>query len=70
MAIMVGAMDCGIALGVERMARSLLGGKTRRADLTRVTGPNKRIFEKSRLQRDMAHDHDQFFSVPIPDEDS
>ena len=67
-AIMVGATDCGIALGVERMGRSLLGGRPEELTVTRVTGPNKRIFEKSKLQRDMAHNHDQYFSVPIPDE--
>ncbi len=67
-AIMVGATDCGIALGVERMGRSLLGGRPEELTVTRVTGPNKRIFEKSKLQRNMAYNHDQYFSVPIPDE--
>lgn len=68
MVIMVGAMDCGIALGVERMGRSLLGGRPEEALTTRVTGPNKRIFVKSPLQRDMAYNHDHYFSVPIPNE--
>jgi acetyl-CoA acetyltransferase family protein len=68
MAIMVGASDCGIALGVERMARSIVAGRFEEPNPTRVTGPNKRIFEKSKLQRDMAHDHDKYFSVSIPDQ--
>ncbi|MBU3917852.1 thiolase family protein [bacterium] len=67
MSIMVGAMDCGIALGVERMGRSLAEGRGM-VEPTRVTGLNPNIFEKSPLQRDMAHDHDTTFSVPIPDE--
>ncbi len=68
MAIMVGATDCGIALGVERMARNIAAGRPEEANPTRVTGRNRRIFEKSKLQRDMAYDHDKYFSVPIPDE--
>ncbi|MBA3031431.1 MAG: thiolase family protein [Desulfobacteraceae bacterium] len=66
MAIMVGAMDCGIACGVERMGRSLMGERSG-AKSTRVTGMNMRIFQKSRLQRDMAEDHFNYFSVPVPD---
>lgn len=68
LAIMVGTMDCGISLGVERMGRSLLGGRPEELTVTRVSGPNNRLFTKSKLQRDMTHDHDQYFSVPIPDE--
>jgi len=68
MAIMVGSMDCGIALGVERMGRSLTAGREGGPPPTRVTGPNPRIFEKTKLQRDMAEDHFKYFSVPIPDE--
>ena len=67
MSIMVGAMDCGIALGVERMARVMTEGRPVEPPATRATGPNQRVFEKSKLQRDMASDHDQYFSVPIPD---
>lgn len=68
MSCMVGAMDCGISLGVERMGRSLMGGRGEGPPPTRVTGMNRKIFEKTKLQRDMTHDHDQYFSVPIPDE--
>jgi len=68
MSIMVGATDCGIAMGVERMARVITAGRPEEAVITRVTGPNKRVFNKSKLQRDMAYDHSQYFSVPIPDE--
>ena len=66
-AIMVGACDCGIACGVERMARDITAGRPEEKVITRVTGPNRRIFEKSKLQRNMAEDHGKFFSVPIPD---
>lgn len=68
MAIMVGSMDCGIALGVERMGRTIGAGREGGPPPTRVTGPNPRVFEKTKLQRDMAEDHFQYFSVPIPDE--
>jgi acetyl-CoA acetyltransferase family protein len=68
MSIMVGATDCGIALGVERMARIITAGRPEEAVITRVNGPNKRVFVKSRLQRDMAEDHGKYFSLPIPDE--
>jgi len=67
MAIMVGAMDCGISLGVERMGRSITGGRPEEPIITRVTGPNRRVFEKSKLQRNMAYNHDTYYSVPIPD---
>jgi acetyl-CoA acetyltransferase family protein len=68
MAIMVGSMDCGISLGVERMGRTIGGGRDSGPPPTRVTGMNPRVFEKSKLQRDMAEDHSKYFSVPIPDE--
>lgn len=67
MAIMVGATECGIALGVERMQRSLTGGRPS-IETTRVSEPNPKVMEKNQLQRDMAWDHDTCFSVPIPDE--
>jgi len=68
MAIMVGATDCGISLGVERMGRTLMGGRGEGPPPTRVTEMNPKIFEKTKLQRDMAEDHSKYFSVPIPDE--
>jgi len=67
MAIMLGEYDCGIALGLERMTRSLLGGRGEGPPPTRVNSFNERTLERSKLQRDMAHDHFDYFSVPIPD---
>lgn len=66
-AIMVGMMDCGIALGIERLGRSLARPESA-VPPTRVTDVNPRMLEKNDLQRNMAHDHDLDFSVPIPDE--
>lgn len=63
--IMVGATDCALALGVERMGRTLGGGGGPRPNSTRVNQP-KRI-DVNKAQRDMAPDHSQNFSVPIPD---
>jgi acetyl-CoA acetyltransferase family protein len=67
MSIAVGASECGIALGIERMGRSLGGGMGGGDKQTRVTGFNKRWFELNDAQRNMAHDHNEYFSVPIPD---
>jgi acetyl-CoA acetyltransferase family protein len=64
-AIMIGAIDCGISLGIERMGRTLGGGGGPRPNMTRVTQP-KRV-EVSKTQRDLAADHYDTFSVPIPD---
>ncbi len=65
MSIMVGATDCGVALGIERMGRGLGGG--RRAKPTRVTQMNPRLFQMNEVQKSMAYDHDETFSVPFPD---
>jgi acetyl-CoA acetyltransferase family protein len=64
--IAVGASDCGIALGIERMGRSL-GGGGNGAPKTRVTEFNKNLVKSNELQRNMAPDHDKNFSVPFPD---
>ncbi|MCH8108196.1 MAG: thiolase family protein [Chloroflexi bacterium] len=61
--IMVGATDCGIALGAERMARGLGGGDA---------GPTNRVTEARPLelndeQRALPPDHYDNFSVPFPD---
>jgi acetyl-CoA acetyltransferase family protein len=64
--IMVGMLDCGISLGVERLGRSL-GRPEPTVPPTRATGFNPKMMEKNDLQRNMAHDHDLDFSVPIPD---
>ena len=65
--IMVGATECGIALGIERMGRSLAGGGGNRAERNRVTEFNRKRLEQTEAQRNMALDHDENFSVPFPD---
>jgi acetyl-CoA acetyltransferase family protein len=66
MSIALGATDCGIALGIERMGRTLMGAGG--ADKpTRVSGGNKRWFEMNEAQRAQAPDHGDYFSTPIPD---
>ena len=65
MSIAVGATDCGIALGIERMGRALGGGP--RGESTRITKFNPKNFELNEVQRNMAADHDQTFSRPFPD---
>jgi acetyl-CoA acetyltransferase family protein len=64
--IMVGATECGVAMGIERMGRQLGGGA--RSDTTRITEFNKRRLDQNKVQRDMAYDHFDQFSVPFPDE--
>ncbi len=64
--IAVGAIDCGISMGFERMGRTLGGGGGGGGrTMTRVTQP-KRI-QRSQEQRDLPADHFEYFSVPIPD---
>jgi acetyl-CoA acetyltransferase family protein len=63
--IMVGAIDCGIAVGIERMGRALGGGGG--GEPTRVTKFNARLFQMNEVQRNMAPDHSDYFSVPFPD---
>jgi acetyl-CoA acetyltransferase family protein len=63
--IMVGAIDCGVAIGAERMGRALGGGA--RAAQTRVSKFNPRLFATNEQQRNLAHDHADMFSVPFPD---
>lgn len=66
--IAVGAIDCGVALGIERMGRTLGGGGGRGGRTqTRVTKFNPRILQMNEVQKSMAPDHDQVFSVPFPD---
>jgi len=64
--IAVGASECGIALGIERMGRSL-GGGGNGAPKTRVTEFNKNLVKSNEMQRNMAPDHGENFSVPFPD---
>ena len=65
--IAVGATECGIALGIERMGRTLGGGGGGRAQSTRGTSFNRRILDMNEVQKSMAYDHDEYFSVPFPD---
>lgn len=63
MAIMLGHIDGGVAMGIERMGRGLGGdGPT-----TRVTKMTKRTGELNAQQRAPAPDHDRYFSVPFPE---
>jgi len=64
MGIMVGAIDCGVAMGVERMGRALGMGDGKP---TRITSFNPKIAEQNAVQRAMAVDHGKYFSVPFPD---
>jgi len=64
--IAVGASECGIALGIERVGLPPVGG-TRRREPTRITRLNMRLFQPTELQRSMAKDHTELFSVPFPD---
>ncbi len=64
--IQVGATECGIALGVERMGRQLGGGP--RGATTRITEFNRKRLEMTPAQRNMAPDHSANFSVPFQDE--
>jgi acetyl-CoA acetyltransferase family protein len=63
--IMIGTIDCGVALGVERMGRGLGGGP--QIPQTRITKLNPRLFQMNDAQKRMAPDHDQYFSVKFPD---
>ena len=66
MSIAVGASECGIALGIERMGRAL--GRAGAAEgQTRVNAPNPRWLELNAAQRALAPDHAEYFETPIPD---
>ncbi len=64
--IMVGATDCGVAMGIERMGRQLGGGA--RGDTNRITEFNKRRLEQNDVQRNLSRNHFDDFSVPFQDE--
>ena len=66
MGIMIGEYDCGISFGVERMG-PLAGPGAGDQKISRIQGPHPRLMERNSVQRDMAHDHFDYFSVPIPD---
>ncbi len=60
--IMVGHIECGVAMGIERMGRGLPAT----AGASRVNAPNPRVAELNEVQRAPAPDHDEIFSVPFP----
>ena len=64
--IMVGATEAGIAIGAERMGRQLGGGP--RGSATRITDFNKKRLEQNDVQRNLAKNHFEDFSVPFQDE--
>ena len=64
--IMVGASECGIAMGAERMGRSLGGDGD--SQQNRVTEPNRKLLDQNKVQRAPAGDHDALFSAPFPDQ--
>ncbi len=65
--IMVGATDCGVAMGIERMGRSLGGGGGAR-ETNKITEFNKRRLEQNPAQRNLARDHYENYSVPFQDQ--
>ncbi len=67
MSIAVGSSECGIALGIERMGRSLGGGMGGGDKQTRINGGSRKWFEMNKAQRSLAPDHAQYFSREIPD---
>ncbi|MGD9890837.1 MAG: acetyl-CoA C-acyltransferase [Dehalococcoidia bacterium] len=64
--IQVGATDCGIAIGIERMGRGLGGGRPP-FEKNRITEFNPQRMKMSEAQRNLAPDHFQNFSVAFPD---
>jgi acetyl-CoA acyltransferase len=68
MAIMLDQYDCGISVGVERMGtyQERLDNP-RGAGATRREGMNPKARQLTKEQRDMAPNHFDYFSVPIPD---
>ncbi|MGI9592121.1 MAG: thiolase family protein, partial [Myxococcota bacterium] len=64
MAIMTGQIECGVAMGVERMGRGIGGGGE---PPNRITGTTKKIDQLNEVQLAPAPDHDEFFSVAFPE---
>ena len=63
MSIALGANECGIALGIERMGRGLGGGGSEKP--SRVSGPSPRWLEMNAAQRSQAPDHGEYFAQAI-----
>lgn len=64
MSIALGMTECGVAMGIERMGRGLGGGGEAP---TRVTKMTAKVAELNDAQRAPAPDHDEYFSVEIPE---
>ena len=64
MAIMTGQIECGVAMGVERMGRSIGGGGEKP---NRITATTQKIDQLNDVQLAPAPDHDDYFSVEFPD---
>jgi acetyl-CoA acetyltransferase family protein len=64
MSIAVGTIDCGVAMGIERMGRTLATGGPPPTRVSRIT---KKFTELNDVQRAPAPDHDAYFSVPFPE---
>ena len=62
-AIACGMIDCGVAMGVERMGRGLGGG----GGDSRITKMTDKLTQLNPAQLAPAPDHSQYFSVPFPD---
>jgi len=65
-AIMVGAIDTGMSIGIERMGRSLGGGGGAREE-NRITKFNEKRLQLTDEQRNLPPDHFENFSRAIPD---
>ncbi len=61
--IMVGQIECGAAMGIERMGRTIGGGGAR----NRITQLTDRIAEMTDAQIAHAPDHSDYFSVEFPE---
>ncbi len=62
--IMIGAIDVGISVGVEKMGRALMGGREMEF---RAPYRNPKMLQTTDLQKKMPPNHDEIFSVPVPD---
>ncbi len=65
--IMVGAIDCGMSIGIERMGRQLGGGGRGDTKPNRVTEFNQKRLQFSSVQRNMPPNYSDHFKTPIPD---
>lgn len=61
--IMTGAGDVGIAMGAERMGRSIGGGG---GEVTPLTSPHEGVMNLAENQKKPDPNHDQYYSVEFP----